>query len=148
MCAAVRFPPPSRSSGYFHTSLSGKLSSRNCARSLPIFDPSAWVSTSAILSELNGCQESAGESSQGDFQGRRENGSRPRCIAPLGKSRSSRSREIQKKAEAYFNRALALARQQWELRAPVSMARIRRNQGKRKEAWRSSAHRPLSSSTQ
>jgi hypothetical protein len=55
----------------------------------------------------------------GGFPRSKENGSRPRCIAPLGKSRSSRSRQIQKKAEAYFNRALAAARQQqaksWEL---------------------------------
>jgi predicted ATPase len=42
------------------------------------------------------------------------------------------------KAEAYFARALALARQQqtksWELRAAMSMARLWRDQGKRKEA--------------
>ena len=42
------------------------------------------------------------------------------------------------KAEAYFGRALAVARQQqaksWELRAAMSMARLRRDQGKRVEA--------------
>jgi predicted ATPase len=42
------------------------------------------------------------------------------------------------KAEAYFERALALARVQqaksWELRAAMSMARLRRDQGKRDEA--------------
>jgi predicted ATPase len=42
------------------------------------------------------------------------------------------------KAEAYFERALAVARQQqaksWELRAAMSMARLWRAQGKRKEA--------------
>ena len=42
------------------------------------------------------------------------------------------------KAEAYFERALAIARQQqaksWELRAAMSMARLWRDQGKRKEA--------------
>jgi predicted ATPase len=42
------------------------------------------------------------------------------------------------KAEAYFNRALAVARQQqaksWELRAAMSLARLWRDQGKRKEA--------------
>jgi predicted ATPase len=42
------------------------------------------------------------------------------------------------KAEAYFERALAVARQQqaksWELRAAMSMARLRRDQGKRGEA--------------
>ena len=41
-------------------------------------------------------------------------------------------------AEAYFNRALAVARKQqaksWELRAAMGMARIWRNQGKRNEA--------------
>jgi class 3 adenylate cyclase/predicted ATPase len=42
------------------------------------------------------------------------------------------------KAEAYFERALAVARKQqaksWELRAAMSMARLWRDQGKRKEA--------------
>jgi predicted ATPase len=42
------------------------------------------------------------------------------------------------KAEAYFERALAVARQQqaksWELRATMSMARLLRDQGKRDEA--------------
>jgi predicted ATPase len=42
------------------------------------------------------------------------------------------------KAEAYFERALAVARQQqaksWELRAATSMARLWRDQGKREEA--------------
>jgi predicted ATPase len=42
------------------------------------------------------------------------------------------------KAEAYFERALSVAREQqaksWELRAAMSMARLRRDQGKPKEA--------------
>ena len=42
------------------------------------------------------------------------------------------------KAEAYFERALAVARQQqaksWELRAATSLARLRRDQGKVREA--------------
>ena len=42
------------------------------------------------------------------------------------------------KAEAYFERALAVARSQqaksWELRAAMSMARLWRDQGKRDEA--------------
>ncbi|MFH0303269.1 adenylate cyclase, partial [Bradyrhizobium sp. 31Argb] len=42
------------------------------------------------------------------------------------------------KAEAYFERARAVARKQraksWELRAAMSMARLRRGQGKRNEA--------------
>ena len=42
------------------------------------------------------------------------------------------------KAEAYFERALAVARQQqaksWELRPAMSMARLWRDQGKREEA--------------
>jgi class 3 adenylate cyclase/predicted ATPase len=42
------------------------------------------------------------------------------------------------KAEAYFNRALAVARKQqaksWELRAAMSMARLWRDQGKRQQA--------------
>jgi predicted ATPase len=42
------------------------------------------------------------------------------------------------KAEAYFGRALAIARKQqaksWELRAAMSMARLSRDQGRRNEA--------------
>jgi predicted ATPase len=42
------------------------------------------------------------------------------------------------KAEMYFERALAVAREQqaksWELRAAMSMARLWREQGKRREA--------------
>jgi predicted ATPase len=42
------------------------------------------------------------------------------------------------KVQAYFERALAVARQQlaksWELRAAMSMARLWRDQGKQKEA--------------
>ena len=42
------------------------------------------------------------------------------------------------KAEAYFERALAVAREQqaksWELRAAMSMARLLRDQGKRQQA--------------
>jgi predicted ATPase len=43
-------------------------------------------------------------------------------------------------AESYFNRALAVARQQqaksWELRAAINMARLWRDQGKRNKARR------------
>ena len=42
------------------------------------------------------------------------------------------------KAEEYFDRALAVAREQqaksWELRAAISMARLWRDQGKREQA--------------
>ena len=42
------------------------------------------------------------------------------------------------KAEAYFERAMAIARQQqaksWELRASMSLARLRRDQGKVQQA--------------
>jgi predicted ATPase len=42
------------------------------------------------------------------------------------------------KAQAYFDRALSVARQQqaksWELRAAMSLARLWRDQGKREEA--------------
>jgi predicted ATPase len=47
------------------------------------------------------------------------------------------------KAQSYFERALAVARAQkaksWELRAAMSMARLWRDQGKRREALRASA---------
>jgi len=50
---------------------------------------------------------------------------------------TSREREVAK-AEAYFERALTIARAQqaksWELRAAMSMARLWRDQGKRQEA--------------
>ena len=56
----------------------------------------------------------------------------------LGRLHSSRSHVIQKKPEACFDRALAVARQQgaksWELRAAMSVARLWRDQGKRDEA--------------
>jgi predicted ATPase len=46
--------------------------------------------------------------------------------------------EAEAEAEAYFERALAVARKQqaksWELRAAMSMARLWRDQGKRQEA--------------
>jgi predicted ATPase len=49
-----------------------------------------------------------------------------------------KSPESVTKAEAYFQHALAVARAQqaksWELRAALSMARLRRDQGKRNEA--------------
>ena len=42
-------------------------------------------------------------------------------------------------AEAYFNRAIAIAREQqaksWELRAAMSMARLWRDQAKREQAY-------------
>jgi predicted ATPase len=38
------------------------------------------------------------------------------------------------KAEAYFDRGLAVAFNSWELRAAMSMARLWRDQGKRDEA--------------
>jgi predicted ATPase len=45
---------------------------------------------------------------------------------------------MQRKAEAYFDRALAVARQQqaksWELRAAMSLARLWRDQGKVQQA--------------
>ena len=47
-------------------------------------------------------------------------------------------RKWMQKAQAYFERALIVARQQqaksWELRAAMSMARLWRDQGKREEA--------------
>jgi predicted ATPase len=49
-----------------------------------------------------------------------------------------RERDDAAKAEGYFDRALAVARQQqarfWELRAAMSMARLWRDQDKREEA--------------
>jgi tetratricopeptide (TPR) repeat protein len=50
----------------------------------------------------------------------------------------SPERDVSKKAETYFERALAVARQQqaksWELRAAMSMARLWRDQGKKRQA--------------
>ena len=62
----------------------------------------------------------------------------PISIAWPGKSCCCRASQIRAKAEAYFERALAIARQQqaksFELRAAMSMARLWRDQGKRDEA--------------
>jgi predicted ATPase len=56
----------------------------------------------------------------------------------LEKSRLYRPLPDAAKAEAYFERALAVARKQqaksWELRAAMSLARLRRDQGKRDAA--------------
>ena len=56
----------------------------------------------------------------------------------LAKSRCKLPEPDATKAEAYFERALAVAREQqaksWELRAAMSMARLWRDQGKRDEA--------------
>ena len=55
-----------------------------------------------------------------------------------GKSRCMSPEPDAAKAEAYFERALAVARQQqaksWELRAAMSMARLWRDQGKPQQA--------------
>jgi predicted ATPase len=61
---------------------------------------------------------------------------RPNSIALLVKSPSPEPDSA--KAQAYFERALAVARQQqaksWELRAAMSMARLWRDQGKPQRA--------------
>ena len=58
------------------------------------------------------------------------------CIA--GEVALKSSQPDASKAEAYFDRALAVARQQqaksWELRASMSLARLWRNQGKVQQA--------------
>ena len=68
----------------------------------------------------------------------KESGSKPRSIALPEKSRVKSPEPDGAKAEAYFERALAVARQQqaksWELRAAMSMARLWRDQGKVQEA--------------
>ena len=55
-----------------------------------------------------------------------------------GKSRLMVPEPEAAKAEAYFERALSVARQQqaksWELRAAMSLARLWRNQGKPQQA--------------
>jgi predicted ATPase len=57
----------------------------------------------------------------------------------------SRQRDVAK-GEAYFERALTVARarhaKSWELRAAISMARLRCDQGKREEARDLLARRP------
>ena len=62
----------------------------------------------------------------------------PRWPSLPGKSHSKSLAPDPEKAEAYFERALAVAREQqaksWELRAAMSMARLWRDQGKRDEA--------------
>ena len=62
---------------------------------------------------------------------------RPKSIA-WRRNRAEIDRAGRGKAEAYFERALAVARQQqaksWELRAAMSMARLWRDQGKPQQA--------------
>jgi len=64
----------------------------------------------------------------------RKGGANPRFIELPGKSHKSPEPDAAK-AEAYFERALAVAGQQqaksWELRAAMSMARLWRDQSKR-----------------
>ena len=64
-----------------------------------------------------------------------------RAYAPQAPSNIDKNESFGKraaKAEVYFERALAVARQQraksWELRAAMSMARLWRNQGKPQQA--------------
>jgi predicted ATPase len=69
-------------------------------------------------------------------------GEEPRCEADVhrtaGEIALSSPEPDAAKAEAYFERALAVAREQqaksWELRAVMSMARLWRDQGKRQQA--------------
>ena len=68
----------------------------------------------------------------------KKHGARPRLIALLAKSRCKSPEPDVAKAKAYFERALAVARQQqaksWELRASMSLARLWRDQGKLQQA--------------
>jgi predicted ATPase len=68
----------------------------------------------------------------------RKDGLKPRSVARAGKIAVKSPEQGAGKAEAYFERALAVARKQqaksWELRAAMSMARLWRDQGKRDEA--------------
>ena len=54
------------------------------------------------------------------------------------KLRSYRTTQTQQKLRLIFERALAVSHEQraksWELRAAISLARLRRDQGKRREA--------------
>ena len=63
---------------------------------------------------------------------------RGRDQSHCGRNRAKLPEPDAAKAEAYFERALAVAREQqaksWELRATMSMARLWRDQGKRDEA--------------
>ena len=65
-------------------------------------------------------------------------GARPRSIAWLGEIALISPEPDAAKAEEYFERALAVARQQqaksWELRAAMSLARLWRDQGKVQQA--------------
>ena len=70
----------------------------------------------------------------------RKGGGRRGLIASPAKSRLRRPKPDTAKAEAYFERALAIARAQqaksWELRAAMSLARLWRDQGKREAGSR------------
>ena len=67
-----------------------------------------------------------------------KDGARPRSIASPATIALKSPEPDAAKAEAYFERALAVARQQqaksWELRAAMSLARLWRDQGKVQQA--------------
>jgi predicted ATPase len=68
----------------------------------------------------------------------RKGGAQPKCTEPTGDIALMSPEHDAGKAEAYFERALATARQQqaksWELRAAMSLARLWRSQGKPQQA--------------
>jgi predicted ATPase len=72
------------------------------------------------------------------FKQRGKRGSKPRRIEWPAKSRLSQGKPVSAKIEAYFERALVIARQQqaksWGLRAAMSLARLWRDQGKVQQA--------------
>ena len=75
---------------------------------------------------------------QGRWKQRRKGCARLKCHRIAGEIALKSPEPDAAKAEAYFERALAVARQQqaksWELRAAMSLARLWRDQGKVQQA--------------
>ena len=114
--------------------LIGQRERKACAAWLSILSHSL-CRTLANLMRLGSC---IGEAIAAVRENQGKVVSRPRSIALPVKSRLTEPEQDIAKAEAHFERALTIARQQqaksWELRAAMSLARLWRDQGKLRQA--------------
>ena len=96
-----------------------------------------WARAYAELGQFDEAWRRIGEAMSKSKQARKS-GTKPRSAASQAKSRCVEPKPDVAKAEAYFERALTVAREQqaksWELRAAMSMARLWRDQGKPQQA--------------
>ena len=92
----------------------------------------------ADLGQFDECLAEHWRSDDGGGNRLRKGGRRPRSTRVAGEIALLSPEPDAAKAQAYFERALAVARQQqaksWELRAAMSLARLWRDQGKPQQA--------------